>query len=344
MNQKLSSKERIILALNKKKPDRVPIGELVIDNKIIKGINEKYKDVIDLAIGEGLDLVGTVAKFNKVKDLNDGKYIDEWGVVYKRSNDIFDHPVLGPIIDEQTLKDFKFPDPNVPHRLRDLKKFVKKARGRIAVNFHTRVAFMWSAYLMGMDKLMMAMILKPKFAHSVLERVAEVNIKVIQKAIQCGADTISLGDDYCGNSGPLISPELFKEFIFPYLKETVSVIHKEGALCIKHTDGNVLPILDQIIGTGVDCINPIDPLAGMKIGEVKQKYGNEICMMGNIDCTYTLCEGKIEEVEESVKNCIRDGAEGGGLVVASSNSIHSGVNPKNYSAMIKSVHKYGKYF
>ena len=133
------------------------------------------------------------------------------------------------------------------------------------------------------------------------------------------------------------------EFLMPNLKAIVTQIHKLGSLCIKHSDGLLWPLFEQIIDTGVDGIHPIDPEAGMDIGEAKAKYGHKICLLGNIDCGPLLTWGTPEEVRQETKECIRKGGKSGGLVCMSSNSIHSGVKPENYIAMLETIHEYGKY-
>ena len=110
-----------------------------------------------------------------------------------------------------------------------------------------------------------------------------------------------------------------------------------------HTDGNIWKIFDLIIETGIDGIHPIDPMADMDLGEAKAKYGKKICLMGNVNCGSTLSWGTIEEVRQEVKDCIRKAGYGGGYICASSNSIHSGVKPENYVAMVKAIREYGRY-
>lgn len=339
----MNSKERIRCALELKEADRVPIGEFVIDPKVIARFGKGHEDVVDFALGEGLDLVGTMANFKTVETLADGSFIDEWGCTYKPSEDYVAHPIKGPIASQADLDKFEFPDPDAPHRLGGLEELIEKADGRVNINFHCRVAFMWSVFLMGMDGLLMAMALEPEFAHDLFSRMAEVNIAVIRRAVRAGADTISLGDDYCANKGPLMSPDMFRTFILPHLKHAVDTVHEEGAKCIKHCDGNIWPLLDMWLEAGVDAINPLEPVAGMDMGEVKQRCGDRVCLMGNIDCSELLCNQSVEEVDLAVKECIEAAGGGGGLIVSSSNSIHHGVKPENYSAMIKAVHKYGKY-
>lgn len=330
-------------ALELKQPDRVPIGEFVIDRKVIAGFGKGYEDVIDFALGEGLDLVGTVGNFATVKTFADGSYIDEWGCTYRPSEDYVAHPVKGPVATPEDLKNYQFPDPYAENRLGGLEKLVEKADGKLAINFHCRVAFMWSVFLMGMDNLLMCMALQPDFIHELFTKMADVNIEVIRRAIRAGANTISLGDDYCANKGPLMSPDMFREFIFPQLKRAVDAIHEEGGKCIKHCDGDIRPIIGMMIEAGIDCINPLEPVANMDVARVKSEYGDRVCIMGNIDCAELLCHYSTDQVAEAVRECIQKGASGGGLIISSSNSIHSGVKPENYAAMIQAVKRWGEY-
>lgn len=339
----MTGRERIHAVMAKRETDEVPIGELGIDARVIEGFRKGYGNEVEFALGEGLSLVTTVAHFNKVREHPDGTWEDEWGCTYGLQTEYVSHPLRGPVTTDTDLSKFPFPDPDAPRRLGKLPELVAASGGRIAINFHSRVAFMWSVYLMGMDNLFLAMAMKPDFVHDLLSRVADANIRTIRNAVRAGADTVSLGDDYCSNQGPMMSPAMFREFLLPHLRRAVDAIHGEGARCIKHCDGNLWPILDDMVATGIDCINPLEPVAGMDMSEVKRKYGDRVCMMGNIDCGELLSRGRPEDVEAAVRECIRKGGRGGGLIVSSSNSIHSGVDPRNYARMIRAAKEYGKY-
>jgi uroporphyrinogen decarboxylase len=104
----------------------------------------------------------------------------------------------------------------------------------------------------------------------VLELVNEFAVQLARRAVRAGAEIVMLGDDYAYKSGPMMSPRLYKDFLQHRLARVVQAVHDEGALCVKHSDGNLWPILDMILETGVDGINPLEPVAGMDIGEVKQ--------------------------------------------------------------------------
>ncbi len=99
----------------------------------------------------------------------------------------------------------------------------------------------------------------------------------------------------------------------------------------------------MIINTGIDGIHPLDPEAGMNIKEVKEKFGDRVCVIGNIDTGKVLSESSPDVVEETVKKTILEVAPGGGYMIASANSIHSKVKPENYIAMLKAARKYGNY-
>ena len=81
----------------------------------------------------------------------------------------------------------------------------------------------------------------------------------------------------------------------------------------------------------------------MDLGQLKEKYGQRVCLLGDVDCAYTLTWGTLEEVRDEVKRCIHQAASGGGYICMSSNSIHSAVKPENYVEMVDAVHKYGQY-
>jgi uroporphyrinogen decarboxylase len=141
----------------------------------------------------------------------------------------------------------------------------------------------------------------------------------------------------------MLSNKYFSLHVIPILKSLVETAKVGGAYVFKHTDGNIMPIMDLIISSGIDALHPIDPNAGLNLGEVKQKYGDKITLMGNVDCAHTLSWGTAEEVREEVKRCFRQGAKGGGYICMSSNSIHSAVKPENYLEMVKAIREYGKY-
>ena len=338
----MNSYQRVMTALKLGEPDRVPIVETVIDPKVQQAIHPGARDAGDLADFLDLDAVGCGAVFKRVAG-DDQKWIDEWGVHYRRNAEAFAHPVGGAIRTLDDLRHYQPPDPQAPHRLGNLPEYVQRFKGKRAIIFHHRAAFMWSCYLMDMDKMLMALAEDPALADAVLEMVVTVNERICRDAVRAGADIITLGDDYAMKTAPLFSPECFARHILPRLQRVVDAIHEEGGMVMKHSDGNLWPILDMIVDTGVEALNPIEPTAGMDMARVKAQYGHRVCLVGNIDCGQLLSHGRVEQVEAAVRQCISDAAVRGGFMLSSSNSIHSSVKPENYLAMVRAGQRYGRY-
>ncbi|MDP6153113.1 MAG: uroporphyrinogen decarboxylase family protein [Phycisphaeraceae bacterium] len=338
----MTSHERVMTALRMGQPDRVPIVEFLVDPRVREAIHPGARDAGDLADYLDLDNVGCGSVFKPVEQTADG-WVDEWGVRYIAGPEAMAHPVQGPIQSISDLRTYEPPDPDAPHRLGMLPEFVDRYKGKRAIIFHHRAAFMWACYIAGIEDLLMAFADDPPFAAAVMEVVVQVNERIARNAVRAGADIVTLGDDYAANWGPMFSREDFAQLVLPRLQRVVDAVHEEGGLVIKHSDGNLWPILDLIVGTGVEAINPLEPVAGMDIAKVKAEYGDRVCLVGNIDCGELLSHGTVEQVVEEVRQCIAAAAPGGGYMLSSSNSIHSSVNPGNYVAMVRAGHKYGRY-
>jgi uroporphyrinogen decarboxylase len=155
-----------------------------------------------------------------------------------------------------------------------------------------------------------------------------------------GADVVVLSDDCAHKTGLLMSPAQFREFVLPLLSEAVRSARAAGARCVKHTDGDVRSILDDIVGTGVDAVGPLEPAAGMDLGEVRRRYGKRVAVVGNLDVDL-LCRGSVDEVRRATHALIASVSGPGGHVVSSGNTITSAVKPENFSAMVTAAREAG---
>jgi len=150
-------------------------------------------------------------------------------------------------------------------------------------------------------------------------------------------------DDMAGKEGPYLAPRFYEKFIFPNLARLARVVNGLGAMLLVHSDGDLRPILDGLVGSGIDALHSIDPSSNMDIHQVKEKYGDRICIFGNVDCAWTLTRENVQKVVEETKSAIRRAAPGGGYVLSSSNVIHAAVPVENALAMVEVGHKYGRY-
>jgi len=345
----MTSRERVIAALERREPDLVPIHEADIHKHVVQEVvpGGTYYDLVEEL---DLDTVGPGEVYDYttgVEVIDAERHIirDQWGVIrgFGIGEEAAGYPIEGPIKSEKDLLAYKLPDPEAEGVLGRLPEAVERFKGKRAIFGFGRDAFINPSYLRGMENLLMDFVANPRFAHQVIDLSQEYFFRANERVVEAGADIIILGDDYANKSGPLMSPEHFEEFVLPGLTKMVRHLKERGAYVIKHTDGNIWPILDMIVSAGIDAINPLEPVVGMDIGEVKKKYGDRVCVVGNIDCGDLLCRRSPEEVEEAVKECIAKASPGGGHVIASSNTIHSGVKTENYLAMVRAARKYGRY-
>jgi uroporphyrinogen decarboxylase len=340
----LTSTERVACALRLQQPDRVPLVEFIIDPAVWSAINHSCSNAQDFMDRMGYDGVCCRPVYQWISKNDDGTAVDEWGVTYKiTDSEVVAHPIRGPIESMSDARAYRPPNPHAPHRLEEIRDAVLKYKGKRAIVLHHRAAFMWAAYLMGTDNLLAALLNERQLAEYVMDMVLEANMALAREAVRLGTEVVVLADDYACNLGPMVSPELVKTQLAPRLEKMVELIHHEGALVIKHTDGNIYSILDILVDTGIDGINPVEPVAGMDLRTVKGLVGDRVCLVGNIDCGELLTNGKPDDVAMAVRDAIRDAAEGGGFILSSSNSIHSSVKPENLLAMIKAAHQWGSY-
>jgi len=97
-------------------------------------------------------------------------------------------------------------------------------------------------------------------------------------------DGFALCSDYCLNTGPFLRPSMFDEFVAPYLARLVAGYREMGFYVIKHTDGNIMPILDSLVAARPHALHSLDPQGGVDIAEVKRRVGKKVCLIGNVSC------------------------------------------------------------
>lgn len=343
----MNSRQRVIAALERRQPDQVPLVEWVIDQRVIDALlpgsdYARFNDWIGLD-NVGLNRSSWSRENVEYVDREKGLFRDAWGVIRAFGPESTPYPVEGPIKTPADLRRYQPPDPEAPGLLGDLPQIVARYRGEKAICVVSRDGFFNPSYLRNQETFLMDMIDHPQLVHDLIDLAVRYDMRVAERMVQAGADVVVLADDYADKNGPLMSPRHFRQFILPALKRAVDNAHRAGAYVVKHSDGNIMPLLDMIVEAGVDAINPLEPAAGMDIGLVKARYGDRVAIVGNIDCGALLCQGTPEEVRRVTRETIRVAAPGGGFCLSSSNSIHSSVRPENYLAMVEANRQWGRY-
>lgn len=155
-------------------------------------------------------------------------------------------------------------------------------------------------------------------------------------------DGFCLCSDYCFNNAPFLSPAMFDEFVTPYLKQLIAGYREMGFYVIKHTDGNIMPILDSLVECEPHALHSIDPQGGVDLAEVKRLVGDKVALIGNVNCGL-LQTGTEEEVTADVRRALRDGMPGGGYIFGTSNCIYTGLPLERYERMLDVWREEGVY-
>ena len=360
----MNGKQRIIKALSIEEPDRVPLFIHGINEGPIMGVGKHLmeglplgKQVHQMTDSEKGVLIETLLRVLEDFEIdgytclpfgpgtefsNDEDLVDDWGVGFTRSPHGIPVPSRHPIQSEADLDQYHPPAPSRDHLLLvDVMK--DRFKDEKAVFWMMRGAFVRSWRLIGMQNFMMMMFDNPGFVHRLAQMVTQFSLGQLEMLIDAGLDVLIVEDDIADKSNTLISPDQFKTFINPYNRQLVDRAHAAGLKVVRHSDGNLWPILDVLLDSGYDGLNPLEPQAGMHLKKVKDYCGERLCLLGNIDCQELLPNGSPVQVRQAVRDAIDDAARGGGLIICSSNTLHPGVNPENCIAMFEETRAYGVY-
>ncbi len=171
---------------------------------------------------------------------------------------------------------------------------------------------------------------------------ADKAIRRNRQLAEAGIDCLLLCSDYCFNAGPFLSPAMFEEFIQPYLYQIIDAARRDGQYAIKHTDGNIMPILSQMVECRPHALHSLDPMAGVDIREVKRLVGDQVCLCGNVHCA-AMQTGTEQEVIDSATYCLTHGKPGGGYIYCTSNVPFKGLPAERYQLVLDLWKKHRAY-
>lgn len=328
--------ERLKKTLYGKQADRVPLFDFVID----KEIKEQFlgrpitdlKDEVEFFINAGYDYVvlNVLPDFSLKTSQSQLKDDINWRDEH-----------FGPIRTIDDYETFPWPDPDQLDysKLREVTAYLPTSMKLVTVagNFYEN-----SVALLGFENFAYSLVDNMELVERVFNRVAEIAFAIFQKVIEIPTvGAVVTGGDIAYGTGTMVSPEFLRKHVFPWYKKEAEICSEKNISLIHHSDGNLWEMMDDLVATGINGFHPFEPQA-MDIRQVKKRYGNKICILGNVEVD-RLARSTPEKIIAEVRNLIREIGKGGGYCVASSNSIASYVKIDNYKAMINATFKYGQY-
>ena len=338
---------RLEAALRRQEPDRVPLFEAEIAVPIQEAFLGREigsaRDEVEFYVRAGYDFVPVLPPFFAPRLMRSAS--DDDGTL--SDDDLERTWVSGSEGIIETLKDveeFAWPkaeevDFSSFQEIAELLPPKMKTLGMLV----PAAVFGNASQAMGLENFSYALYDDPHVVEALFQIVGSTYVQIAKRLVkQPRVGAVLMADDLAYSEGCLVSPEVYRKYVFPWYKQIGEVLANAGLPFIFHSDGKLWDVLDDLADCGVNAIHPIEPQA-MDIAEVKKRYGDRFCIFGNIDLEYTLTRGSVEEVEQLVKTRLRELAPGGGYGVAASNSVPDYVKPENYRAMVEAVKRHGKY-
>ena len=347
----MTKRERMMTTLAHREPDQVPKGELSIEsgiaNRLLKTHYpcdyqhfERDKAVRDflnidfINLGDWpMDQVGTTSKGYPI-------YKSVYGEEFIFSG-LSKHITKPPLSDIHDAPSYRIPD-------------ISKVSGALIEQFRTSTDFYIIAQIggpvsmldeaFGMEKFMVYALTNAAEIRILSEKIMQFEIAKAKLFIDSGADAIIIADDIAFNSGVFLPPHVMDEIAYPFYKQAVAEIKAYKPVPVLfHSDGDLNSVMDIIVGIGFDGLQAIQSSAGMDIAQLKYDYGDQLCLIGNIDLNYILTMAPPYEVEETVKRTIDIASPGGGYILSTCNTLIDAIPKENALAMYRTADTYGVY-
>jgi uroporphyrinogen decarboxylase len=381
----MTSRERVLTALAHEEPDRVPIvigvsnatgikmtpyrelkrrigveapdawlydwpelGTAAVDEATLRRLHGDVRGVLDLEPAEVLER-------NRTREPHTD-YVNSWGsgAVEIAPGEWF--PMVEPLRDATTIDEierFPWPDMDDPTRVAHMAAEASRlaAEGEYAIMVTPWLLFpLERAFAMqGMDRFLMNAALYPEFAETLLRRIAGLCERLmghVLDAVGEAVDIVKIGDDLGTQQSLLMSPAMYRTMLKPIHAELIASIRRRtSAKVFFHTDGDVFPLIDDLVEIGVDILNPIQTSAGKMadLATLKRRYGDALVFCGGIDTQRVLPHGTPDQVAAEVRRVIGELGPGGGYLLASVHTIMNDVPAANILAMVDAAETYGRH-
>lgn len=354
----MTSRERVLATLAHRPTDRVPrllyeevIGYTPAVERLLreKCAPKTPRDFFDMDITR-VSFKPSVLPRNRFAEwlgdrageaLGSGQ-VNEWGVWLRAGG--FHHfthtesPLRG-LQDFSRIKEYPWPDLDQPYRFHNVHEAVGALHAQgLAVAAYAGSVFERSWSIRGLEDLMMDLVAAPEVAHHLLERTAAFQRYAAWQFARAGADIIITGDDVAGQQGLLMRIETWREFLKPRLAATVQAVKRANpaALIFYHCDGNLEPIIPELIEIGIDILNPIQPEC-MDPAAIKRQYGDRLSFWGTVSVQQTMPHGTPEDVRAEVRRRILEVGRGGGLILAPAHVLGPEVPWENIVAFFEAA-------
>jgi uroporphyrinogen decarboxylase len=337
----MTPKERMVCALTHQPVDRLPT-----QINYTPSMGQRMAEYFDVPLGELPAFLGNhmlrVDISYESRFSSDGKLkFDWWGVGFDTEEEGY-FTAFNPLADSKDLDAFNWPDPNDPQLLVGAQKLIATDGKEhfVAPNFGWALfERAWS--LRGFETFLMDMALDPGFALELLERITEIQLALIKRFIDLGVDGGYFGDDYGAQKGLLFSPKQWRSLIKPRLARLFAPFREAGLPILMHSDGQIGPILPDLVEIGLTTLNPAQPEVLDHVW-LKATFADNLAYYGGLSTQTVLPYGSPAEVQEATRMCKQILApKNTGLVLAPSHRMMTDILMESVAAMLDAFRDLG---
>jgi uroporphyrinogen decarboxylase len=354
----MKHRERVEMTLNHERPDRCPMqvsftpefaNRLRADMELQgKGVHNPHGggNTYELERALGEDMLLTSVGWANSYYMDSKPYVDEWGVGWKIQRyetpfgqgyytEIASHPLAN----ETAISSYCPPDPNRPELYLDSERMIRDFKDEywiVGVTVTTIFETAWA--LRGLEQMLLDMAMDSDLANQIFEIPFQYHLTAAKKLVELGADMIWTGDDMGTQHQMMISPCMWRTYFKLRMATFISELKaiNPRLKIAYHTDGNVEPIIPELIEIGLDVLNPVQS-ASMDPAEIKRRYGKRLSFWGTIDEQRTLPFGTPQDVAGEVHQRLETVGYDGGLILAPTHHVQLDTPLENFWAMVDTI-------
>lgn len=352
----MNSRERVLTAMRRQVPDRVPLGIC----GFTPGAYETFKknsghtdpvvyfqtDARHVGFAEP-KIKPDYTKYHK--DLPPDASIDSFGQAHIPGSVAHFTRHIAPLKNATKINElieYPLPDCTQPECYQHLKSQTEELKkdGHAVCGGPGSALFEWSWQVRGMEEFLTDLCLQPEWAEVIMDKFLSRAVFICEKCAEAGVDVLWLGDDVGTQKGMMMSPAIWRKYLKPRLAKQIESGKKikKDILTWYHSDGNIMEIIPDLIEIGLDILNPVQPEC-MDPALIKKMFGDKLAFWGTIGTQSTFPFGTPEEMKRVVKERIETVGKGGGLFLAPTHTLEPEVPWENMVAFVEAVKEYGKY-
>jgi len=349
----LISRERVLTTVARRKPDRVPVYMWLTPHLVDRLRHERGAEDVEDYLGMDLRMVDYVARPESndfaayTEGFPENATIDEWGCGTYPVGYYHFTKALAPIphfttVDEVERYPFPKREPD-PGPLAEAVQAVKD-RGLAAVSQYECGTFEQGHALMGMEELLTAMHANPDMVRALFDRISDVKARMAESYVKADVDVLFIGDDIGIQAGPVMSPDMWREFLIPPLRKIIGRARavRDDIPVAYHSCGCVGFAVEGLIDAGVTILQSVQPEAN-DVAALKRDHGHRIAFWGGVGSQSTMSHGTPDDVKNEVKQLMDTVGKGGGFICSPAHFVEPESPLENIDAFTEAIEEYGRY-